>query len=195
VIRRETGAKCVWLLGHSEGGIVALSAAQQPAGVCGLVLAASPGQALGDRMRTLLRNSNGNARIVTQAFGALDKLEKGERVDVNGFHPELQKLFAPAVQGYMIDLLAQRPATLAAQVQLPMLIVSGDTDLQVPVAEARALSAAQPKAQLLLVSGMNHVLKAAPPDRAANLATYADPSLPVLPALVDAVATFVKAQR
>ncbi len=194
-VRRVTGAKCVWLLGHGEGGLVALSAAQQPAGVCGLVLAASPGQALGDRIRTLLLADKANARIVPQAFVALDKLEKGERVDVKTFHPGLQKLFAPAVQGYMIDLLAQRPAALAAKVRLPMLIVSGETDLQVPVTEARALSAAQPKAKLLLVPGMNHELKAAPPGRAANLATYADPLLPVVPALVDAVAAFVKVRR
>jgi fermentation-respiration switch protein FrsA (DUF1100 family) len=76
-----------------------------------------------------------------------------------------------------------------------MLIVSGETDLQVPVTEARALSVAQPKARLLLVPGMNHVLKAAPAGRAANLATYADPSLPVEPAFVDEVAAFVKVKR
>jgi alpha-beta hydrolase superfamily lysophospholipase len=193
--RRATGVKCVWLLGHGEGGLVALSAAQQPAGVCGLVLAASPGRALGDTIRTLLLANRGNASILPQAFKALDKLEKGERVDVKAFHPVLQKLFAPAAQGYMIELLAQRPAALAANVRLPMLIVRGETDLQVPVTEARALSVAQPKARLLLVPGMNHVLKAAPAGRAANLATYADPSLPVEPAFVDEVAAFVKVKR
>jgi pimeloyl-ACP methyl ester carboxylesterase len=159
------------------------------------VLAASPGQTLGERIRTSLLAGKGNARILPQAIIALDKLEKGERVDVGTFHPELQKLFAPAAQGYMIDMMAQRPAALAAKVQLPMLIVSGETDLQVTVTEARALGAAQPKARLLLVPGMNHVLKAAPPGRAANLATYVDPSLPVEPAFVDEVAAFVKARR
>jgi pimeloyl-ACP methyl ester carboxylesterase len=194
-VRKATGTPCVWLLGHSEGGLVALSAAQQPAGICGVVLAASPGRPLGDRIRAQLRADQGLARIVPQAFGALDKLEKGERVDVATFHPGLQKLFAPAVQGYMIDLLAQRPAAMAAKLTLPMLIVNGETDLQVPVTEARALSAAQPKARLVLVPGMNHVLKAAPASRAENLATYADPSLPVVPALVDAVVAFVKVRR
>jgi len=29
VIRKRTGATCVWLLGHSEGGLVALAAAQR----------------------------------------------------------------------------------------------------------------------------------------------------------------------
>ena len=40
---------------------------------------------------------------------------------------------------------------------------------------------------------MNHVLKDVDSDdRAANLATYADPSLPVDRRLVDAIADFVK---
>ena len=30
--RARTGASCVWVLGHSEGGLVALAAAQQPDG-------------------------------------------------------------------------------------------------------------------------------------------------------------------
>jgi hypothetical protein len=38
---------------------------------------------------------------------------------------------------------------------------------------------------------MNHVLKIAPADRAANFATYADPNLPLAPGLVDAIAGFV----
>ena len=43
---------------------------------------------------------------------------------------------------------------------------------------------------------MNHVLKdVAGDERASNLATYADPDLPVDPILVDAIAEFVKARR
>jgi fermentation-respiration switch protein FrsA (DUF1100 family) len=85
------------------------------------------------------------------------------------------------------------PAKLAASLALPLLIVQGERDIQVSVADAKALAAAQPEAKLVLVPAMNHVLKdVASDERAANLATYADPSLPVDPALVDAIAEFVK---
>jgi hypothetical protein len=40
---------------------------------------------------------------------------------------------------------------------------------------------------------MNHVLKTAPAERAANFATYADPALPLAPGLVEAIADFVAA--
>jgi uncharacterized protein len=36
-VRRLTGTACVWLLGHSEGGLVALAAAQAESGICGLL--------------------------------------------------------------------------------------------------------------------------------------------------------------
>src|SRR4030095_9071458 len=42
-IRRVTGAPCVWVLGHSEGGLVALTAAQRPAGICGGITLAPGG--------------------------------------------------------------------------------------------------------------------------------------------------------
>jgi fermentation-respiration switch protein FrsA (DUF1100 family) len=77
-----------------------------------------------------------------------------------------------------------------------MLIEQGDRDLQVGLADARALAAADPRAKLVVVSGANHVLKAvATDDRAANLATYGDASLPLAPGIVAAVADYVARPR
>jgi pimeloyl-ACP methyl ester carboxylesterase len=36
-IREQTGASCLWLIGHSEGGLVSLAAAQEIGDVCGLL--------------------------------------------------------------------------------------------------------------------------------------------------------------
>src|SRR5689334_20193108 len=43
-LRKRTGAKCIWLLGHSEGALVALEAGRHPQGICGLILVAGPGR-------------------------------------------------------------------------------------------------------------------------------------------------------
>jgi pimeloyl-ACP methyl ester carboxylesterase len=102
-------------------------------------------------------------------------------------------LFAPQVQDFLIDMFRHDPAKLAASLTVPLMIVQGERDLQVSIADAKALAAAQPKAELVLIPSMNHVLKdVATDDRTANLATYADPSLPVDPTLVDSIAAFVK---
>lgn len=191
----RTGASCVWVLGHSEGGLVALAAGQQPDGMCGLVLVSAPGRRLGETIRRQLRANPANAPVLPQAMAALDSLEAGKRVDTAGMHPALLPLFAPQVQGFLIDLLSYDPPALAARLRMPVLIVQGERDLQVLPDDARALAAADPKAKLVMIPGANHVLKSvAGDDRAANFATYGDPALPLAPGIADAIAAFVTGQ-
>jgi pimeloyl-ACP methyl ester carboxylesterase len=191
-IRDRTGARCVWLLGHSEGGLVALSAAQRPNGICGIVLVAVPGRKLGVIMREQLKANPANAPLLNSALAALDSLEAGRTVDVAGMHTALQQLFAPQVQPFLIDLLAQDPSYLAAQTSLPLMIVQGGGDIQVAEADFQALKGARPNAQSLLIPTMSHVLKTVDGEgRAASIATYSDPSRPVSGELVDAIAAFV----
>ena len=192
-IRKRTGQRCVWLLGHSEGSLIALAAAQQPDGICGVISVSGAGRRLSDVIREQLRANPANAPLLDSAMTALEALERGQHVDVSAMHPALQKLFAPQVQDYLIDMFRQNPASLAAALKVPLLIVQGERDLQVSTADAKALAAAQPKARLVLLPQMNHVLKdVATDDRAANLATYADSSLPVDRDAVEAIAGFVK---
>ncbi len=72
-----------------------------------------------------------------------------------------------------------------------VLLIQGTNDLQVKEADAAALKEGKQEAQLLYMEGMNHVLKAAPTDRAGNLATYADPSRPLHEELLPAVQQFI----
>ena len=192
-IRKRTGANCVWVLGHSEGSLIALAAAQDPQGICGVVSVSGAGRKLSDVIREQLRSNPANAPLLDSALPALDSLEKGQHVDVTSMNPALLKLFAPQVQDFLIDDFRHDPAKLAGALKVPLLIVQGERDFQVSTADAKALAAAQPKAKLVLVPAMNHVLKdVASDDRSANMATYADPSLPVDSGLVDTIANFVK---
>ena len=176
-----------------EGGLIALAAGQKPEGFCGVIIVAGPGRKLGVVMREQLRANPANAPILPAALAALDSLEAGKPVDAASLPAPLQPLFNAAVQPFVIDLLAQDPARLAAGLTVPLLIVQGDKDIQVTVDDAKVLAAAQPKARLAVLPGVNHVLKAiAGDDRGANLATYADPSLPIAPSVVDTIAGFVK---
>ena len=77
-LRKRTGARCVWLLGHSEGGLIALAAAQQPQDLCGLILVAAPGRKLGTLLREQLQANPANAPLLPQAMAALDSLEAGK---------------------------------------------------------------------------------------------------------------------
>ncbi|MEL6542312.1 MAG: alpha/beta fold hydrolase, partial [Pseudomonadota bacterium] len=125
----KTGANCLWLLGHSEGGLVALQAAQKSDGVCGVLLVVSVGRPMGTILREQLNANPANAPILAEAMTAIDALEAGERVSTEGMHPALMGLFAPAVQGFLIDMMGRDPAALAGSLKVPALIVSGGKDL------------------------------------------------------------------
>jgi fermentation-respiration switch protein FrsA (DUF1100 family) len=86
------------------------------------------------------------------------------------------------------------PAKELAQVRVPVLIIQGKTDIQISVEDASLLAKARPDATLLLLDGVNHVLKAAPAERAANIATYANPSLPLDPRIPEAVTAFIRSK-
>ncbi|WP_034159909.1 alpha/beta hydrolase [Sphingomonas sp. ERG5] len=196
LVAARSGRPCVWLLGHSEGGLIALAAAQDPTGLCGIILVSAPGRPLGMVLREQFKANPANAPILTAALGMIDSLEAGRPVDPATLPPPLGQLFPTAVQPFMIDLFAHDPAKLAASVRLPILIVQGERDIQIGVYDAQALAAAAPAARLVLLPGVNHVLKSvATDDRAANLATYGDPALPIAPAVIDAVAAFVAEKR
>ncbi|HIV78130.1 MAG TPA: alpha/beta hydrolase [Candidatus Sphingomonas excrementigallinarum] len=192
-IRAKTGIPCVWVLGHSEGGLVALdTAAARPAGLCGVIAVSTPGRPLGEVMRAQLHANPANAPLLPDADRAIDALEAGRTIPATSLTPPLPMLFADAVQPFLVNSFAKDPAKLAAATAKPLLIVQGESDLQVTVEDAKILKAAQPKATLVLLPKVNHVLKTVEGDnRGANLATYADPNLPLAPGVVTAVVDFV----
>jgi len=187
---RGPGSGCVFLLGHSEGALMVSLAAEGREDVCGLILVAGIGRPMGEVMRAQIRDNPANAPLVDDAMRALDELEAGRHVDVSAMHPALQQLFAPGVQDYLISVVNIDPVEAVRRASKPTLILQGATDMQVTRADAKLLDSA-PKTRLQIIDGMNHVLKKAPADRAANLATYADPSLPLAPKLVRRIEDFV----
>jgi len=192
VIRRLTSAPCIWLLGHSEGGLVALAAAQVPTDLCGLILVAAPGRPMGEVLRTQLAESPAAAPLLAPGSAAIDALESGKRVDVSALPNPLQRLFRPEVQGFLISAFALDPARLIGGFAKPVLIIQGRRDLQVRPEDAELLHAADPAATLAVLLDVNHVLKTVTTDnKKENLATYADPDLPIAPDVIDAIVSFL----
>jgi len=196
VARKRTGRSCIWLGGHSEGGLVVLAAAQQAEGVCGVVLVAAAGRPLADIMRAQFRANPANGPLLEPLLALVATLESGKRGDTATMSPPLPALFPDAVQDFLIDQFRYDPPRLAASLKVPLLVTQGDRDIQIGVPDAQALAGARPGAKLAIVPGMTHVLRlAASEDRAASIATYGNASLPVAPALVDAIAGFVTEKR
>ena len=192
VLLGKTGNHCVWVLGHSEGGLVALVAAQQPRKMCGLILLSTPGRPMGAILREQLQGNPANAPILDQALSALSSLEGGHRVDAARLNPALLPLFRSEVQGFLINVFSYDPAKLIAAVSVPVLILQGTRDMQVGVDDANRLKRAAPNARLTVVERANHVWKAVTTDDyGANIATYSDAQLPLAPGLIEELTRFI----
>ncbi|MES2259239.1 MAG: alpha/beta fold hydrolase [Pseudomonadota bacterium] len=188
-LRREGRYAHIVVLGHSEGSLIGMLAARQ-AGADAFISVAGPAE---PAARLLLRQLQpGLTPELARANAAiLGALEHGRRW--TALPPQLQAIYRPKVQPYLISWFKYVPAREFARLAMPLLIVQGDSDIQVATEQAQLLRQANPRAQLAVLPGMNHVLKQVPADTARQMASYADPSLPLAPDLVPALAAFIEA--
>lgn len=194
IIRQQTGASCVWLLGHSEGGLIAMAAAKNQPDICGLILVSTAGRPMGEVLREQLKTNPANAPLLDRALPAIDDLEAGKRVDATNLPPPLMRLFNPKVQGFLISAFSYDPSQLLKGYSKPVLILQGLRDMQVHEIDANMLKEADPHATLTLLPDVNHVLKSvSSDDRPANIATYSNASLPLGPGVVSAISDFLTA--
>lgn len=191
VLKRETQTPSVWIIGHSEGCIVALASALEE-DVCGVVLVATPGRPLGEVLRGQFKANPANAILLNEALPIIDALEHRRRVDTTNIHPALQNIFNPDIQGFLIDAFSYNPSQLISTISKPVLVLQGQRDLQVEEMDARSLQTANPQASLVILPNMNHVMKeVTSDDLKANITSYADPALPLAPGLIESIENFL----
>lgn len=186
------GFRRVVLIGHSEGSLIALCAAQQTPKVDAVVSISGAGYPLDEILQLQLAAQllPDNMDLLMQANAITAALKRGERVE--SCPPQLASLFDPSVQAFWISSLRYDPRQEIRKVQVPVLIVGGDNDIQVPTDNARALAEAQPRARLVIIHGMTHPLKkCAGRKRVDQMGAYNDSTLPIDPDLAAAVTGFI----
>ena len=178
--------KKIILIGHSEGALIGLLVAQKV--VVSKFVSIS---GAGNSSATLIEEQIGkNApQLKEESQKIISQLRKGELVE--NISPYLAPVFRKSVQPYLISWFKYEPTKEIAKLQIPILIVQGTNDLQVEDKEAQLLKEAQPKAQLLLIEGMNHVLKKVK-TLEENQQSYLNPDLPISGELVEGIASFIK---
>lgn len=176
----------VFVLGHSEGSLIGMIAAEKMH-ADGFISVAGAGE----RADIIIEKQIAvqSAELATQATILLDSLVKGYHVKVPDNN--LSGLFNASMQSYLISWLKYDPQQEIKKLKIPVLILQGNTDIQVGPADAALLKKAKPDAVLTEIDQMNHILKQAPSDRATNIATYNNPNLPLKKELTEAVVTFV----
>jgi pimeloyl-ACP methyl ester carboxylesterase len=174
------------VLGHSEGSLIGMLAAQE-APAKAFISVAGAGESA-DKIMTEQMKSQPS--YIADGFKrVLDSLRKGKMTP--NVDPNLYFIARPSIQLYLMSWCRFDPARELKKLKVPVLLVQGTTDLQVNVAQVEKLKKAKSDAQLLLIPNMNHVLKDAPADKEANMATYNKPDLPLKPELVTGIVDFV----
>jgi pimeloyl-ACP methyl ester carboxylesterase len=177
------------IAGHSEGALLGLLATQRVpvAGYVSIAGVARPAHVvLHDQLAPQLPPA-----LLAQADSALAQLAAGRQPVASP--AGLEMLFRPSVQPYLVSWFRYSGEAEIRRLVGPCLIIQGAHDIQVPVAEADRLAAAQPRCERLTVPGMNHVLKTAPAERAAQGPSYSDPTLPLTSGVAARLAAFVRA--
>ncbi len=180
----------VAIIGHSEGSLIGMLAAERDPHVAALVSLEGAGRNLGAILDEQIKSNPANPPALVSEVQRIDaSLEVGKTVAVPD--PQLAPLFRPSVQPYLISEYRYDPASEIGKLKIPVLIVHGTHDIQVSDVDASRLAFADPSAQAVAIPNMNHILVDAPANREGNLATYQDPSLPLDATLVSSIAAFL----
>jgi uncharacterized protein len=193
MIRLMQGEKrfsSVSVIGHSEGSLIGMIAAQK-AGAKAFVSIAGSGVSAGKLLRKQLSKQL-PAEIMQQTEQILTDLEAG-KTSTSAPPAMLAPLFRASVQPYLISWMRYNPQVEIQRLSCPVLITQGTTDVQASVEDANLLSAAKPDATLAIIPGMNHILKMVGGDVMTQLPSYRNPTLPVSPKLIETVSTFLLA--
>jgi len=188
---RNKGYQKVTILGHSEGSLIGMLAAQKVK-VDGYISVAGPGRPATELLIDQLSKQLPPA-MLEKAKVTIAKLKAGKTTDE--FSPALASLFRPSVQPYLISWFKYDPAKELAklsQKKVPILIIHGSTDIQIPIQAAKTLHASATGSQLELIEGMNHVLKTATAKQESQNAAYTDPKIPLHPDIGGIIVRFVK---
>ena len=171
------------MIGHSEGSLIGMVAARQ-AVADAFVSIAGAGRPAAEILRGQLQRALPSG-LYGRSEEILQSIERGDTVAE--VPAELAALFRPSVQPYLISWFPYAPADEIGKLEVPVLVVQGTTDVQVGEEEARALAGGSSGSRLVVIEGMNHVLKQVSGGVADQQSSYFDPALPIVPELVEAV--------
>ena len=175
------------LLGHSEGALIASLAAEK-ARASAVISVAGSGRPVGDVLREQFEERL-PPELLQRGNQLLDTLQAG-KTDAQ-VPPELQVVFRPSVQPYLVSLFRQDPPAAFGRLKVPALIVQGRNDIQVGVRDAELLHKARPDAELALIDGMNHVFRIVPDDLEQQMISYRNPTAPLAEEMTGRILRFI----
>jgi len=177
----------ITVIGHSQGALVGMMAVQKTK-VNRLISLAGLSE---DAYTTVKRQlSNQPKFVMDAAYPILDSLKN--EIKVNEVPAYLNSLFNPKTQDYLISFMRYNPRIEIREINCPILVIQGTSDLQITVEGATEMSNNSQNSTLNIIDGMNHVLKKSSKDTNENMSTYNNVTLPLHPDLITAIKLFIE---
>jgi len=184
LLKNDNRFSKVTIIGHSEGSLIGMLAATKADKYISI---AGAGQSID---KTLIEQLIVQPKeILVLSIPIIKSLKQGKTVDK--VDPKVEMLFRLSVQPYLISWFKYDPQIEIKKLNIPVLIIQGTKDIQVTVEDAKRLSKANPKAELVLIEKMNHIFVPVDGDREANIATYNNPELPLADDFVKNITAFI----
>jgi len=175
----------IHLLGHSQGSLTAMLV--KPQNISSYISLAGAAQSI-DKI-IISQVSRQDSLLGLKAKKHFEELMASDTI--KKVDPMLLSIFAPQNQLFLKDWATIEPQNEIKKLSIPILIINGDKDLQVPISEAEILHRANPKSKLIIVENLNHVLKDIQ-KKDENLKSYTDPSIAISGKLVETIVEFIK---
>lgn len=180
--------KKIFLLGHSQGAMVAMLAAARTT-VDGLISVSGTSTTVDKTIGKQIGAQNpALGKQVDSLFAVL--IQNGK---IENPPPALQSLFAPQLQAFLSSWIAYDPVKAIEKLRIPLLIINGTSDLQVAAENAKKLHTANKNSELRIIPNMNHVLKIVQ-NTGENRRAYIDPSYTLSETLVQSIVHFVQSE-
>jgi pimeloyl-ACP methyl ester carboxylesterase len=179
----------VVVIGHSEGGALAIRAVKNGLDVAGVALVSTAGRTLTAILREQLGRQV-DPTTLARFDSAMTRFLAGE--EPGEVPAALQPLFLPVNRRYTQTVADFDPVAELSGTSVPVIILQGAADIQVTVVDAQALQRARSDALMTILPTANHVLKAVTDTTlASQLPAYQDPTIPIVPRLIDELVSWI----
>ena len=186
-LKADKRFKKIGIIGHSEGSLIGMVAATKEDidFYISLEGAAFPANEI---IKSQLEGQSDN--IKKDADEIMEQLNEGFTVD--SINPMLFSIFRPSVQPYLISWFAYNPEEVIKNINIPILVIQGTSDIQISTENGKTLYQASKNAKLLIVEDMNHILKITGDDLEKNISSYTNPDLPLAGGISERIIYFIK---
>lgn len=173
------------ILGHGQGSLIGMLAAKNNAD--GFISIAGNGQSIDQVIvEQISKQAPGLDKSASIAFKQLR--ENGR---ATGYEPALESIFRYDLQPFMKSWVKYDPSQEISKLEMPILILHGDKDIQVEVAQAEKLKESAPQAELMIINNMNHILREIKGGRLENQKSYNESWRKIMPEVLSSIANFV----